>query len=96
MNAKEFNSLKKHYEEKIRLDLQTGAIKVNKDGNIKKSVLLSRDINSGKSRRIQAEGKTVEECAENLAQKYRKATEKTEDLMRFKTFREVAEEVKIV
>ena len=92
MNAKEFNSLKKHYEEKIRLDLQTGAIKVNKDGNIKKSVLLSRDINSGKSRRIQAEGKTVEECAENLAQKYRKATEKTEDLMRFKTFREVAEE----
>ena len=92
MNAKEFNSLKKHYEEKIRLDLQTGAIKVNKDGNIKKSMLLPRDINSGKSRRIQAEGKTVEECAENLAKKYRKVTEKTEDLMRFKTFREVAEE----
>lgn len=92
MNAKEFNSLKKHYEEKIRLDLQTGAIKVNKDGNIKKSLLLPRDINSGKSRRIQAEGKTVEECAENLAKNYRKKTEKTEDLMQFKTFREVAEE----
>lgn len=92
MNNREFIALKNQYEERIRKDLSTGVIKKNKDGKIKKSITLPRDINTGKSKRIQAEGNTIEECAENLAKNYRKIIERKDESLRFRTFGEVAEE----
>lgn len=86
------NKQRKLYEEQILRELKTGIIKRNKDGNIKKSILLMSDIVDGKSRRIQAEGKTPEDCAKNLAKKYRKVIEGAEEMSKPKTFGEVAED----
>ena len=91
MNNREYNSILKTYQEKIQRELDAGIIHPNKDGYIKKSILLSRDIHFGNTRRIQAEGKTVAQCAEKLAQKHRNAVEGVENKIRPKTFGEVAE-----
>lgn len=72
MNSREYNALIKRYEQQIELELSNGIINYNKDGKIKKSILLSRDITDGHQRRLQAEGKTVRECAEKLANQYQK------------------------
>ena len=92
MNNREYNSILKTYEEKIQRELDAGIIHPNKDGYIKKSILLSRDIHFGNTRRIQAEGKTVAQCAEKLAQKHRNVVEGVENKIKPKTFGEVAEE----
>ena len=83
---------RKVYEEQILRELKTGIIHPNKDGYIKKSILLMRDIANGGTRRIQAEGKTPEDCAKNLAKKYRKVIEGAEEIAKPKTFGEVAED----
>ncbi len=92
MNNREYNSILKTYQEKIQRELDAGIIHPNKDGYIKKSILLSRDIHFGNARRIQAEGKTVAQCAEKLAQKHRNAVEGVENKIKPKTFGEVAED----
>ena len=92
MNNREYNSILKTYQEKIQRELDAGIIHPNKDGYIKKSILLSRDIHFGNTRRIQAEGKTVAQCAEKLAQKHRNAVEGVENKIKPKTFGEVAED----
>ena len=92
MSNYELNLLKNQYAEKIRIELSLGIINRNKDGKIKKSIKLLNDINTGKSRRIQAEGNTIEECAEKLAKKYFETVEKKTDVLRFRTFGEVANE----
>ena len=92
MNNREYNSILKTYQEKIQRELDAGIIHPNKDGYIKKSILLSRDIHFGNTRRIQAEGKTVAQCAEKLAQKHRNAVEGVENKIKPKTFGEVANE----
>lgn len=92
MTNREFNMLLKRYEEQIDRDLSSGILHRNKDGNIKKSILLSRDISTGKQRRIQAEGKTPLECAQKLAEKYKKNIERIDEITKLHTFGEVAEE----
>ncbi len=92
MTNREFNSLIKRYEEQIDRDLSSGVLHRNKDGNIKKSILLSRDISTGKQRRIQVEGKNPLECAQKLAEKYRKNIEHIDEITKLHTFGEVAEE----
>lgn len=92
LTDREENIKKKLYEEQINRELESGVIHRNQDGNIKKSVLLERDIVNGRTRRIQAEGKTPEDCAKKLAKKYRKIIEGAEEISRFRNFGEVAEE----
>lgn len=92
MTDREEYRQRKIYEEQIIRELEAGIIKRNKDGKIKKSLLLMRDIVSGRSRRIQAEAKTPEECAKKLAKKYREAIEGAEEMAKPKTFGEVADE----
>ena len=67
MTDRDENKQRKLYEEQILRELKTGIIHPNKDGYIKKSFLLKRDITNGSTRRIQAEGTTAEECAKKLA-----------------------------
>lgn len=86
------NLKKKEYEQLIISELKAGIINRNKDGKIKKSVMLLPDIVNGRSRRIQAEGETPEECAKKLAKKYREAIEGTENVSRTRNFGEVAKE----
>ena len=92
MTDRDENRQRKIYEEQIIRELEAGIIKRNKDGKIKKSLLLMRDIANGRPRRIQAEGETPHDCAKKLAKKYRKAIEGAEEMARPKTFGEVAEE----
>ena len=92
MNNRELKSLIKRYEERIEFELSNGIIKVNKDGKIKKSILLSRDIVDGSSRRIQAEGRTVKDCAEKLAKLHMQKLNYIDDFTKSRTFGEVAEE----
>lgn len=90
MNSREYNALIKRYEQQIELELSNGIINYNKDGKIKKSILLSRDITDGHQRRLQAEGKTVRECAEKLANQYQKKVEHIDNTFKARTFGEVA------
>lgn len=83
---------RKLYEEQILRELEAGIINKNKDGKIKKSVLLMRDIVNGHTRRIQAEGKTPEDCAKKLAKKYRETIEGAKGKSKPKSFGEVANE----
>lgn len=90
MNSREYNALIKRYEQQIELELSNGIINYNKDGKIKKSILLSRDITDGHQRRLQAEGKTVRECAEKLANQFQKKVEHIDNTFKARTFGEVA------
>ena len=63
MTSREFNALVQRYTEEIKNEFSAGILNYNKDGKIKKSKLLPRDITNGTQRRIQAEGKTVAQCA---------------------------------
>lgn len=92
MNDRELKSLTALYKERIELELSTGIIKVNQDGKIKKSILLSRDIVDGSCRRIQAEGWTAEECAKKLAELHLKRIKNINNPTKSRTFGEVAEE----
>jgi integrase len=92
LNNRDYNSLVKTYQEKIQRELDAGIIHPNKDGYIKKSVILSRNIHLGNTRRIQAEGRTAAQCAEKLAQKHRNVIEGAEENFKPKTFGEVANE----
>lgn len=90
MNSREYNALVKRYEQQIELELSTGIINYNKDGKIKKSILLSRDITDGHQRRLQAEGYTVLECAKKLADQYQRKVEHIDNITKARTFGEVA------
>ena len=92
MTNREFNALVQRYTEEIKNEFSAGFLNYNKDGKIKKSKLLPRDITNGAQRRIQAEGKTVEECAEKLALQYRKKVEHIDNIIKSRTFEEIANE----
>lgn len=92
MTTREYNAIVKRYQDQIERELAQGQLHVNKDGYIKKSVVLSRDLTNGKKRRIQVEGISSEDCAKKLADKYKALLEKTDEILESKTFGEVAEE----
>ena len=60
MTNREFEALTNQYKREIEFGIAMGTLNRNKDGNFKKSILVGRDINTGKPIRIQAEAKTVE------------------------------------
>lgn len=92
MTIREYNKVFKGYKDQIERDLAIGALHVNTDGYIKKSVLIGRDIMTGKSRRIQVEGRSADECARKLADKYQALVDDVDITQEFRTFGDVAEE----
>lgn len=92
MTNREFTALVEKYKRELEFSVSVGTINKNKDGKFKKSLSMGRDINTGKPLRIQAEGKTIEACAQKLAEKYREHVEGTKNKMKVRTFGEVADE----